>query len=212
MYKNTKNYSQKRIYIFNIYYMRICKKCNNENTEDQYIKNGKVCKICRNLKMKEYSSKRRKDNISYQRCEDIDEFIKITELHEINKKGVIRNIKSLRIMKHYITYDGYVVINLTIKGKSICNRVHRLVAESFLENEFNKPEVDHIDRNPLNNNLENLRWATKKENLSNRGFLFSEYKIEYFSDLKNWRVRVNNIFTSHNTLEDAYLFLSNYKK
>lgn len=48
-------------------------------------------------------------------------------------------------------------------------QVHRLVAECFLENPDNKPEVDHIDRNPKNNRVENLRFVTHSENQKNKG-------------------------------------------
>lgn len=46
-------------------------------------------------------------------------------------------------------------------------RVHNLVAQAFLPNPEGKKGVDHIDRNPYNNNLSNLRWATHKENMNN---------------------------------------------
>ena len=47
--------------------------------------------------------------------------------------------------------------------------VHRLVAETFIPNPENKNQVDHIDRDPSNNNIENLRWVTRQENQNNRG-------------------------------------------
>ena len=64
---------------------------------------------------------------------------------------------------------GQKQINLYKNGKQKKFRVHRLVARAFLENSDNKPFIDQIDNNPANNNVKNLRWATVKENGSNRG-------------------------------------------
>lgn len=46
-------------------------------------------------------------------------------------------------------------------------RVHRIVAQAFIPNPEDKPEIDHIDCNPSNNCVENLRWCTHKENQNN---------------------------------------------
>lgn len=54
-------------------------------------------------------------------------------------------------------------------GRGTNNRfyIHRLVAEAFIPNPQNKLEVDHIDTDPTNNHVENLRWTTRQENMNN---------------------------------------------
>lgn len=62
---------------------------------------------------------------------------------------------------------GYMTVAINIDGVKRRMLVHRLLAITYIENPENKKEIDHIDGNPSNNNLNNLRWVTHKENLNN---------------------------------------------
>lgn len=57
-----------------------------------------------------------------------------------------------------------------IGSKNQNMKVHRLVAESFIPNPDNKPTVDHINRNKIDNRVENLRWATMLEQSINKDY------------------------------------------
>ena len=60
--------------------------------------------------------------------------------------------------------NGYRFVTLSDKTNKL---VHRMVAQTFLENPDDLPVVDHLDRNPQNNCVDNLRWCTQKENMNN---------------------------------------------
>jgi hypothetical protein len=74
------------------------------------------------------------------------------------------------IFLKYGKTGGYLYVGLRNGGiKPINKYIHRLIAEHYIPNPENKPEVDHIDRDKTNNRIENLRWVTRKENQENRG-------------------------------------------
>lgn len=58
----------------------------------------------------------------------------------------------------------YLAVSLCKNGKQKTLRIHRIVAEAFLPNPENKPEVNHKDGNKFNNNINNLEWCSKLEN------------------------------------------------
>lgn len=60
--------------------------------------------------------------------------------------------------------NGYLLVGISKDGHSKRVFVHRLVAETFIENPDDKPTVNHIDGNKENNKVDNLEWATYKEN------------------------------------------------
>lgn len=75
-------------------------------------------------------------------------------------------IKS-RILRQSPNPKGYLMVKLYKDGDKKTFPVHRLVAQAFIPNPQNKPQIDHIDGNTKNNNVTNLRWATNKENSNN---------------------------------------------
>ena len=81
--------------------------------------------------------------------------------------GRVWSKKSSKFLRYHKANGGYLRVKLYPDGK--WKMVHRLIAEHYIPNENDKPEVDHIDRDPSNNSKDNLRWVTKKENQSNRG-------------------------------------------
>lgn len=73
-----------------------------------------------------------------------------------------------RILGQYDNGNGYLQINISIDGKKSTKKVHRLVAETFIPNPDNLPQVNHKDCNTRNNDVENLEWCTPKYNCQYR--------------------------------------------
>jgi len=106
-------------------------------------------------------------------CIGYEEYYQVSNLGNVRSKdrvvnnskgGTTRLIKGIVLIQ--ISYMGYNAVCFCVAGKikQRIVKVHRLVAQAFIPNLENKPCVNHIDGNKLNNNVENLEWATYREN------------------------------------------------
>lgn len=92
------------------------------------------------------------------------------EDYELNVKGQIRNAKTGKILKTQYTNNGYEQVCVRKDGKQYTERIHRLMADTFMDGLTDDVDIYHADRSRANNHLENLRRCTKSET-SKRGFL-----------------------------------------
>ena len=82
--------------------------------------------------------------------------------YQVSTWGRVRSVNG--ILKPYENEKGYLKIGLMKDGKLHKHRVNRLVAETFIPNYANFPEVNHIDGNKQNNSFTNLEWVSSRQN------------------------------------------------
>jgi len=115
--------------------------------------------------------------------------------YSINELGQVKNDLTGRILKNILGSHGYYCVVLCKDGKKKHFSIHRLLCKCFKENEYSEELfVDHIDRNRLNNNLNNLRMVNHRENICNqtkKKNRSSIFKGVYFNTTKNkWQVAI----------------------
>ena len=100
--------------------------------------------------------------------------------YPVNKKRPEKGFTDFREVKPGLNGWGYLQVSV---GSCKTVSVHRLVARAFIPNPENKPCVDHINGNRLDNRIENLRWVSHKENCNN---LNTKYKSVYSGSHRIW--------------------------
>ena len=106
----------------------------------------------------------------------IDGFIN----YQVSNLGRVRNCNTGRILKPGWGTGGYLQVDLCRDSKKFTCRIHKLVANEFIDNPNNKKCIDHINNDRVDNKVTNLRFATYSE---------------------NQRIKPNNKIHLHNILE-----------
>jgi hypothetical protein len=132
--------------------------------------------------------------------------------YEVSNRGEVRSLKhkKLHYMKKHLGPQNYERICLMKDKKKHSVSVHRLVGCAFLVPVDGKTTIDHIDNNPKNNNVTNLRWADMTDQCINRGGYsnsgvknISQSKVsgQYHVVIKRYGTMLLNV--AFGTLEDA---------
>ena len=112
-----------------------------------------------------------------------------------SNRGRIKNLKTGRILKQNV-FGKYLHISLMNDGTLKTFRVHRLIANTFLNNPDKKKCVDHINRDCFDNRLTNLRFATHAENSQNKTICKNNRSgfigVSYVKDGKKFRARITH--------------------
>lgn len=105
--------------------------------------------------------------------------VKSIERYAENNGGLQHLSEKILKIESNIYRRGYCQVHLSKDGKVSTKKVHRLVAEAFIPNPNNLPQVNHKDTNPLNNCVDNLEWCNQQYN---NDYSISKRVLQY--DLK----------------------------
>jgi hypothetical protein len=120
--------------------------------------------------------------------------------YQVSNAGRIRNAHTDFIRKPVEDKDGYYQIRLYDSGCQGTYKIHRLVAEAFIDNPCNLPLINHKDEDKKNNTVDNLEWCTK------------EYNNNYGSRAQKILRKINQIDLHSNKIIKTYVSIASAAK
>jgi len=111
------------------------------------------------------------------------------ENYQVSNLGRVKSVcyNKERILKTSTDRYGYVRVKIFNNSKGKTVRIHKLVAESFLENPRNCKEINHIDENKENNCVKNLEWCDHRENARySKCIPIEQYHPIMHNKIKTW--------------------------
>ena len=131
-------------------------------------------------------------------------------LYAVSDCGQVFSYISGRYLKPGASKSKYLTVAFLKDGKQKTKYVHRLVAETFLEADDKRNEVDHIDGDRTNNNVKNLRWVTSSENKHNmrtaKGYGWHKQFNKWLAQIMvNKKMHYLGYYPSEDEARQAYL-------
>lgn len=131
-----------------------------------------------------------KDIVGYEGLYQVSNMGGVKSLPKIDRLGRFHR----GVLKSQVDNgNGYLLVNLKHDGVQRMRSVHRLVAEAFIPNDHELPEVNHKDGNKKNNVIDNLEWCTRSENVKHA---VDNTLHDYFGQRKVICVELNLVFDS----------------
>lgn len=130
----------------------------------------------------------------------------------ISDHGRVMSTKfnKIRYLTSCPSTHGYLKVMLCKNGIVKTKFIHRLIAEYFIPNPNNLPQVDHIDGNRQNNNINNLRWVTNQQNHFNetkaKGYTWDKKRKKWYARIMiDGKKKFLGYYNNEQEAREAYL-------